>query len=131
MGSLSLLSLTTISQYALFGGIALVLFGWFEKKERLAYAGQAIFILSGVFALWLIDSNTIQAQSVSGTAIPKEIKILSFLKLTIWLAAFNVISIALGIFKNKYYKGSLFIIILAALSLFFMIFNLSQTPVNP
>lgn len=128
MGSLSLLSLTTISQYALFVGIALVLFGWFEKKERLAYVGQAVFILSGVFALWLIITNAIQIQPVSGNVIPKEIKILSFLKLTVWLAALNIISIALGLLKNKFYKASLFVIILAALSLFFMIFNLSQTP---
>lgn len=130
MGSLSLLSMTTISQYALFAGIALVLFGWFEKKEHLAYVGQAVFVLSGTFALWLIVTNTIQVKPVNGNVIPKEVKILSFLKLSVWLAVLNIISIALGLLKNKFYKASLFVVILAALSLFFIVFNLLQTPAS-
>ena len=46
------------------------------------------------------------------------------------LAALNIVSLLLGILKNKYYKASLFIVILAGLSLFFMIFNLLQSPAN-
>lgn len=130
MGSLSLLSLSTISQYALFGGIALILFGWFEKKERLAYVGQAIFIVLGIFAIWILSTNNSNFQPNGNTEIPKEIKVLSFLKLSVWLAALNIVSLLLRILKNKYYKASLFIIILAGLALFFMIFNLLQSPVN-
>lgn len=130
MGSLSLLSLSTISQYALFGGIALILFGWFEKKERLAYLGQAVFIIFGIFAVWILSANTYHFQTNGSAEIPKEIKVLSFLKLSVWLAALNIVSLLLGILKNKYYKASLFIVILAGLSLFFMIFNLLQSPAN-
>lgn len=130
MGPLSLLSLSTISQYALFGGIALILFGWFEKKERVAYLGQAIFIALGIFAIWILSTNTYTYQPNGNTEIPKEIKVLSFLKLSVWLAALNIVSWLLGVLKNKYYKASLFIIILSGLSLFFMIFNLLQSPAN-
>ena len=130
MGSLSLLSLSTISQYALFCGIALILFGWFEKKERLAYLGQAVFIVLGIFAVWILSANTYHFQTNGSAEIPKEIKVLSFLKLSVWLAALNIVSLLLGILKNKYYKASLFIVILAGLSLFFMIFNLLQSPAN-
>jgi len=130
MGSLSLLSLSTISQYALFGGIALILFGWFEKKERLAYLGQGIFIALGIFAIWILSTNTYNYQPSGNREIPKEMKVLSFLKLSVWLAALNIVSLLLGVLKNKYYKTSLFIVILSGLSLFFMIFNLLQSPAN-
>jgi hypothetical protein len=130
MGSLSLLSLITILQYALFGGIVLVLFGWFEKKEKLTYAGQTVFILSGLFAMGILLTNTINVQPVEGAAIPKEMKILSLLKLMVWFAGLNFVSIVFRILKTNFYKASLIVVILAALGLFFIAFNLLQMPVK-
>ncbi len=130
MGSLSVLSLITIVQYILFGGIILVLFGWFEKKEKLALAGNAMFILTGLFAVWILLSEKFEIPTSGSAAISKEIKILSLLKLSIWFAAFNLISLILGLFRNKYYKTTLFIVVLAALSLFFIAFSLLQMPTN-
>jgi hypothetical protein len=128
MGTMSLLSITTIIQYTLFGGIAMILFGWFEKKENLTFGGQAIFILSGIFALWIISSGTINVSAIQGTNIPKEVKVLSIVKLTAWLAAINIVSIVLGVLKNKFYKAALVVVILAALALFFLIIDLQQIP---
>jgi hypothetical protein len=130
MGSLSLLSLITILQYALFGGIVLVLFGWFEKKEKLTYAGQTVFILSGLFAMEILLTNTIKVQPVEGAAIPKEMKILSLLKLMVWFAGLNFVSIVFRILKTNFYKASLIVVTLAALCLFFIAFNLLQMPVK-
>ncbi len=130
MGSLSVFSLITIVQYVLFGGIILVLFGWFEKKEKLAFAANALFILIGFFAIWILFANIIVFQANSSSTISKEMKTLSLLKLSIWFAAFNLISLLLGIFRNKYYKPTLFIVVLAALCLFFIAFNLLQIPTN-
>jgi hypothetical protein len=126
MSTLSILSITTIIQYALFGGIAMILFGWFEKKENLTFGGQAIFILSGIFAFWILSSDTISVPAVQGANIPKEVKVLSIVKLTIWLSALNLVSIVLGVLKNRFYKAILSVVILAALALFFLIIDLQQ-----
>jgi hypothetical protein len=130
MGPFSLLSLITILQYSLFGGIVLVLFGLFEKKEKLAYVGNSVFILLGVLSAWLLATNDIHIPATNIEVIPKEVKVLSLLKLSLWVAALNLISLGLGIVKNKYYRVTLFLIVLAALGLFFVAFNLLQTPVN-
>ena len=128
---MSLLSVTTISQYMLFGGIVLALFGWFEKKEKLCYAGQIVLLLSGVFAVWVLLSDSISLEGTNGAVNSKEARVLSFLKMLPWFAALNCISLLLGILKVKYYKTSLFIVILAALGLFFVVFNLQQMSPTP
>lgn len=128
MGSASLLGLTTISQYSLFLGIGLILFGWIEKKEKLVIAGQAIFLLLGILSLWVLLTNTIVAPEVNGNSIPKEVKILSYFKLTAYFAGFNLFSLLLNLFKVRYYKFGLFLIVFTGLMLFFMVFSILQMP---
>ena len=128
MGSASLLGLTTISQYSLFLGIGLILFGWIEKKEKLVIAGQAIFLLLGILSLWVLLTNTIVAPEVNGNSIPKEMKILSYFKSSAYFAGFNLISLLLNLFKVRYHKFSLYLILFTGLMLFFMVFSILQTP---
>jgi len=128
MGSASLLGLTTISQYSLFLGIGLILFGWIEKKEKLVIAGKAIFLLLGILSLWVLLTNTIVAPEVKGNSIPKEVKILSYFKLTAYFAGFNLFSLLLDLFKVRYYKFSLYLILFTGLMLFFMVFSILQMP---
>ena len=128
MGSASLLEITTISQYSLFLGIGLILFGWIEKKEKLVLAGQAIFLLLGLLSLWVLLTNTIVAPEVNGNSIPKEVKILSYFKLTAYFAGFNLLSLLLNLFKVRYYKFGLFLIVFTGLMLFFMVFSILQMP---
>jgi len=128
MGSVSLLALTTISQYSLFLGIVLVLFGWMEKKEKLVIAGQAIFLLLGLLSLWVLLTNTIVVPVTNGNSIPKEMKILSYFKLAAYFAGFNLISLLLNLFKVRYHKYSVYLIVFTGLMLFFMVFNILQTP---
>lgn len=128
MGSASLLVLTTISQYSLFLGIGLILFGWIEKKEKLVLAGQAIFLLLGLLSLWVLLTNTIVAPEVNGNSIPKEMKILSYFKSSAYFAGFNLISLLLNLFKVRYHKFSLYLILFTGLMLFFMVFSILQTP---
>jgi len=128
MGSDSLLALTTISQYSLFLGIGLILFGWIEKKEKLVIAGQVIFLLLGLLSLWVILTNTTVTPEVNGNSIPKEVKILSYFKLTAYFAGFNLISLLLNLFKVRYYKFSLYLILFTGLMLFFMVFSILQMP---
>lgn len=128
MGSDSLLTVTTISQYSLFLGIVLVLFGWMEKKEKLVFAGQSIFLLLGLLSLWVLLTNAIVVPETNGNSVPKEVKILSYFKLAAYFAGFNLISLLLNLFKVRYHKYSAYLVVFLGMMLFFMVFNILQTP---
>lgn len=128
MGSASLLGLTTISQYSLFLGIGLIFFSWIEKKEKLALAGQVIFVLLGFLSLWVILTNTAVVPEANGNQISKEVKILSYFKLSAFFAGFSLISLLLNIFKLRFHKLSVYLAVFAGLSLFFMAFSILQMP---
>ena len=128
MGSTSLIGILTISQYSLFLGIGLIFFSWIEKKERLALAGQAIIVLLGFLSLWVLFTNTIIVPEVNENFIPKEVKILSYFKLSAFFAAFSLISILLSVFKLRYHKLSVYLVVFIGLSLFFMAFSILRMP---
>lgn len=124
---MSLLSISTISQYILFAGIGLILFGWIEKKEKLTYSAQIIFILLGIFSAIVLSTISFHIQPDAQNTITKEIKAMMFLKLAVCFAGLNLISLLLGLFKNRFYKLALFLIILGALGLFFLVFGVLET----
>lgn len=130
MQTVSLLSITSISQWALFAGIALVLFGLMEKREKTALGGQAIFILLGLFATYIVLTNGISAPEISGQKITKEVMALTYFKLTIVFALLNIGSVLLYFLKLRFVKTSQYIIVVAALMLFFWVFNIQQVPAN-
>jgi len=125
-----LLQYSTISQWILFLGISLMLFGWFEKKDKILLSGQIIFLILGVFALWIVCSGQINIPQVSDPKLSKEIKILGFFKGVIVLAVIDLISLGLRFFKLRFQKAIGIIIILVAMMMFFMVFNILQTPVK-
>jgi hypothetical protein len=122
----SLLGLTSISQWALFVGIAFILFGWIEKKENFVLAGQLVLLLLGFLAFYILLNEGITVPNSTGNPLPKELKILIFFKWTAIFTGFNAVSILLRLFKVRFYKISLFILILFALMLFFMVFSIQQ-----
>ena len=128
MVSNSLSGLASISQWTLFLGIGLILFSWIDKKEKLAIAGQAMFLLLGLLSLWVLLTNTIVVQEIIGSTIPKEVKILSYFKLAAFFAGFNLISLLLKLFKVRYHKFTLYLVVFVGLMLFFMVFGILQTP---
>jgi len=128
MVSNSLSGLASISQWTLFLGIGLILYSWVEKKEKLAIAGQAIFLLLGLLSLWVLLTNTIVVPETIGSTIPKEVKILSYFKLAAFFAGFNLISLLLNLFKVRYHKISLYLVVFVGLMLFFMVFGILQMP---
>lgn len=130
MQTVSLLSITSISQWALFAGIALVLFGLMEKREKTTLGGQAIFILLGVFAAYIVLTNGISAPEISGQKISKEIMAMTYFKMTLIFGLLNIGSLLLYFLKLRFVKISQYIIVVAALMLFFWIFNIQQVPAN-
>ena len=128
MGTNSFLGLISASQYSLFLGIAIVIFGWIEKKDRLILAGQAVFILLGILSAWVLLTKNITIPVENSTSVTKEAKILGFFKLGIYFAGLNLISVILFAFKARLYKPSLYLLVLVAFALFFMVLNILQMP---
>ncbi len=121
-----LLSLTSVSQWALFLGIASILFGWIEKRDRFIFAGQMAFLIIGFMAVWIILTNQIFVPETTNGQIPKQLKVLAYFKGVSAFMIITIISILLKLFKLRFQKASLIILMLFALFLFFMVFNIQQ-----
>lgn len=129
MNSISLLGLTGISQWTLFAGIALILYGIIEKSEKMMLGGQVIFLLLGIFAIYILVNDVIPVPKiVVGNPVPKALRVLSFYKGVVLFTGLTIISLILKLFKIRFQKTSLYILIFFALMLFFMVFNIQQTP---
>lgn len=94
----------------------------------LALAGQAIIVLLGLFSLWVLLTNTIAVPEVNANPISKELKILSYFKLSAFFAVFSLISLLLNIFKLRFRKLSAYLVVFIGLMLFFMVINILQMP---
>lgn len=128
MDSAMLLGPITASQYSLFLGIALILFGWIEKKEKLIIYGQVVFILLGGLSIWMLLTNSGITLPENSTSVPKEVRIMSYFRMVAGFSVICLISLLLNLFKSRFHKASLFIIVLLALALFFMVLNILQLP---
>jgi len=118
---------TSISQWLLFLGIGLILFGIIEKRDSYILAGQILFIGLGLFALWILFPND-SLQNENLVRIPKEIKSLAFFKGAIYFMVLTILILMQKLLKLPYQKTSLYLQIFFALLLFFMLFNIVQMP---
>ena len=121
-----LLGLTSISQWALFLGIASILFGWVEKREKFILAGQIVFLLLGFLSLWVLLNDEIYVPEISDGNIPKQLKVLAYFKGVAIFMGLTIVSLLLKLFKLRFQKVSLYILLIFALALFFMVFNIQQ-----
>lgn len=126
MVSNSILALTSISQWALFMGIAFLLFGWIEKKQKFVLAGQLVFLLLGFLAFYILLTDGITVPHTDRNLIPKELKILIFFKWITIFTGFNIVSLLLKQFNLRFQKTSLYLLVIFALMLFFMVFSIQQ-----
>jgi hypothetical protein len=128
MFSNPLFQYSSISQWALFLGIGLIVFGIIEKKEKYILAGQIAFIVLGIFASWILLTNNISVPAENSLIITKELKALSFFKGCIIMMALAILSFLQRLFKLPYQKTTPYLLILFALFLFFMLSNIIQMP---
>jgi len=128
MQSNSFLGLTSISQWALFLGIAAIIFGWIEKKEKFILIGQLTFLALGFLALYVLLTDKIIVPPNNGIQIPKEMKVLAYFKSIALFMGLDVISLLMSLFKIRFYKVSTYLLLFFALMLFFMVFNIQQMP---
>jgi hypothetical protein len=125
--STNLLSLTSISQWGLFLGIVFIIYGWLESKDKFILAGQLTFLAISLLALWIILTHQIETNTPATGGITKETKVLGFFKGYLWFSILNVITLLMKIFKLRYLKAVLVVLILYALMLFFMLYSVMQT----
>ena len=121
----SLLTLTSISQWALFAGIGLIIFGWIEKQEKYTWAGLSVFILLGATAGYILLSGSLP---VSEPVTDKELKVMGFIRAVSYFGILSGVSLLLTVFKIKFQVLSIYLVILFALALFFMLVNIQQMP---
>lgn len=126
MISNSLLGLTSISQWALFIGIGLIVFGWVDKKDRIILAGQFTFLVLGFLACWILLIDGIFIPETTGPGIPKELKVLTYFKGVAVFGAIDAASLLLKLFNLRFQKTSVYILFIYGLALFFMVFNIQQ-----
>jgi hypothetical protein len=118
---------TSISQWALFLGIGLIIMGIIEKRQFYILGGQIAFILLGLMAIYvLFQQGGILDESL--TKIPKVIRSLAFFKGAIYFMVLTILVLLQKSFKLPYQKVSLYLLIFFALALFFMLFNIIQMP---
>lgn len=127
MISNSLLGLTSVSQWGLFLGIVFILFGFVEKREKFVLAGQLAFLLIGFLTLWILLTDQIKVPDSQGI-ISKQGKVLAYFKGMVWFSGLNVVTLLLTLFKIRFHKIGLYILLFFALMLFFMVFSIQQMP---
>lgn len=128
MISNTIVQYASLAQWALFLGIALTLFGWFEKKDKILLAGQLVFLVLSSAAVWILFIENVNAHQPIEGKITKELALLNFFKGAILLGILDLISLAIRIFKLQFKKLSYAVVILVALMLFFMVFNILKMP---
>ena len=128
MISNTIVQYASLAQWALFLGIALTLFGWFEKKDKILFAGQLVFLVLSLSAVWILFIENVNAHQPIEGKITKELALLNFFKGAILLGILDLISLAIRIFKLRFQKLSYAVVILVALMLFFMVFNILKMP---
>ena len=128
MISNSLLSLTSVSQWGLFLGIAFIIFGWIEKREKFVLAGLLAFLMIGFLTLWILLTDQIHVPDITNGIISKQAKVLAFFKGIALFSGLNLVTLLLTVFKLRFHKVSQYILLFFALMLFFMVFNIQQMP---
>ena len=121
-----LLCLTSISQWGLFLGITFIIFGLVEKRGKFVIAGQVAFLLIGFMAVWILLTGQIYVPEITNGSIPKQIKVLAYFKTVAVFFGLTVISIILNLFKIRFWKVSLYILMFVSMMLFFIVFNIQQ-----
>jgi hypothetical protein len=128
MISNTIVQYASLAQWALFLGIALTLFGWFEKKDKVLIAGQLLFLVLSLSAIWILFIENVSSPQAIDGKVTKEMALMNFFKGSILLGVLDLASLLIRIFKLRFQKLSYAVVILVALMLFFMVFNILQMP---
>lgn len=120
--------LRSVPAYFLFGGLALYLFAWIEKKPKIGLWGEVLFFLIGVTALVTMLSGMIPSPKTEGLVqehIEMVIKMLTMLVINGILAAVSVI---IRLVRKKPWNVLVLIVFGLSMFLFFSSTRLAKVP---
>lgn len=121
------LTLTTSSQWVLFLAIGLIIYFWIEKKNWIQQLGQLVFLLLGIFALWVIASNQLIVPEVSSDSpVPVEVKTLTFFWGLVVTGLIGMFAIIAGLKHPAWSKKANLFIVSIGMALFFMVYQLQR-----
>ncbi|MFV0555157.1 MAG: hypothetical protein ACK5LR_10710 [Mangrovibacterium sp.] len=123
-----LLIFTSIAQWGIFIAICALIYSKVESKAMVKKLAQGLFVMLGIYALWILLAGVIEVPQVAdGASAPKEAKILTFfagLTLNGLLASVSLLLNLMG--NNKAQRILNALLLLSALALFFMVYNLQK-----
>lgn len=128
MFSGSMLFYTNISQWGLFLGVGLIIFGWVEKRKNLVLAGQFAFLALGLFGLWMLLTHHLSIPADADLKLNKAARTMAYFRGTVYFMVLTVVSLFFEFFKVKYRKFLVYTLVIIALMLFFMVVNVQQMP---
>jgi hypothetical protein len=120
------LLLTSLSQWGLFLGIGLICYAGIEKKFNLLMAGQSVFIALSLFALWILLSHQIVVPEFTGDQLPKEARTVSYFVTLSGVGLFALAGLIMHLLKTRFQLVINALLVLYALALFFMVYNLQR-----
>ena len=120
--------LRVIPPYFLFGGLALYLFAWIEKKPKIALWGEVLFLLIGVSALITLLSGMIPSPKTEGLVQAHVEMVLKILTLLIISGLLSAISLIIRLVRKKPWNPLVLAIFGLTLFLFFSVTKMSKVP---
>lgn len=121
------LALATSSQWLLFIAMSLIIYSWIERKKMIQQAGQLLFVILGIFALWVIFSGQIMVPKVSpDNAAPVEARLLTYFSGLVFTAFLGLAGFVLGFVKARWVNALNLIVVPVSLFLFFMVYELMK-----
>ena len=118
--------LRSVPQYFLFGGLALYIFGWIDKKQLYLSIAEILFIVLGLVSFIVLSGNMIPSpleQGIVKEHIEMVIKILAFLSINGLLA---LSSLSIRLLRKKTWKPLPFIIFALSMYIFFISTSMSK-----
>lgn len=120
--------LRSIPQYFLFGGLALFLYSWIEKKTKIALWGEVIFLIIGIIALITMFSGMIPSPKTEGLVQEHVEMVIKMLVMLAINGLFSAISIVVRIIRKKPWNPLVLVVFGLSLYLFFSTTRLAKIP---
>ncbi|MFV0291047.1 MAG: hypothetical protein ACK5IJ_09190 [Mangrovibacterium sp.] len=120
---------TMIAQWGIFISLSTMIYGKIEHKEWGKHIGLGLFVVLGIYSLLVIKLEIVTIpEVVEGGVIPLEVKMATFFRGLSFAGLMSVVILLLNAMKKYPIVSKVLsaILILFALLLFFMVYNLQK-----
>lgn len=118
--------LRSIPQYFLFGGLALYIISWIDKKPQRGIWGEALFVLIGIAAFVVMLSGMIPSPKTQGIDAEHIELVIKMLFLLTFLGLLSIASILIRLIRKKHWTPILILIFMLSIWLFFSSTRISK-----